>query len=50
MHYLVLASLIIVTSLAKIEARLEIITYEPLWLNLSFSEPLARPNFQLLFN
>lgn len=35
---------------AKISASLMIITYEPLQFNLSFSQPVPLPRFQLLFN
>lgn len=35
---------------SKITAELTLISYEPLRLNLTFSEPLPLPKFQLLLN
>ena len=34
----------------KVTAELLIVTYSPLYLNLTFSEEVALPKFQLLFN
>lgn len=34
----------------KISAQLFIITYNPLYFNLTFSEPTPLPKFQVLFN
>lgn len=42
--------LIILSKCSNIDAQLKILTFEPLILNLSFSEVIAPPDFLLLFN